>query len=576
MLAAVEDGRERAAWTWILEHMEAYPTGPTVRRLQPLRPPTRPEKGRRMVAAHFVTAPDPEGGVPVPTALLWTAGMMPKRVVLDLESGAAEKVAAALFTDTHRGALIAFPDGAVQAFAVMLRRYARTWVRLGYTIEPLVAGAAIKALLIRRARHSWALCDLDTMTGLKGFTEATFVATFGTASPSPVTALHSALVGWQKMSLEHFDAAAGVTVGRSAIRAAARNLGEQSWLWRPLPLAVAMLRSGGGYRGGYAVARRYTGPAWAMDLNKAYLWALGEPMPLRAGVTTALGGHDAPPGAYLSRVEGSGLAPLFLGVWREDGGGFDRVVWHGGDALAVLTMTETAAVRRLGYRVTVGRGIVYGSTFTLRGFVAQVAGITRMYGRGSAQERIAKAYGNTVYGKLAERPDREQVMYALDSPGEGWSAYVDNTGTEIADLWAKRGVAYRSHQHIDAASEVTANVRARLYDAIGTVVRAGGEVPQADTDGFLSSIDPSGLFDTDLTAPGAWRPAQGPQRAIVWGRRGYAFGEDVHAAGLSGVSAAMADQAMAGEAVGVNMQVRAGAFGSGPLYQSTRRMVRAV
>jgi len=336
-----------------------------------------------------------------------------------------------------------------------------------------------------------------------------------------------------------------------------------------------MLRPGAGYRGGYAAARRFTGEAWSLDLNKAYLWALGEPMPLRVGITTAAGAHDAPPGVYLSRVQGEGPAPIYLGAWREDGRGFERVLWHGGDVLAVLTMTETDAIRRLGYRVTVGRGIVYASTFTLRGFVAQVAGITRMYGRGSAQERIAKAYGNTVYGKLAERPDREQVMYALESPGEGWSAYVDNTGTEIADLWTTQTVAHRSHHHIDAASEVTANVRARLYDAIGVVLRAGGEVPQADTDGFLSSIDPEGLFDTDSTIPGRWRPAQGPERAIVWGRRGYAFGEDVHAAGLSGVTAAMAERALAGEATGVDMNVRAGAFSPGPLYQSTRRMVRA-
>ena len=33
-------------------------------------------------------------------------------------------------------------------------------------------------------------------------------------------------------------------------------------------------------------------------------------------------------------------------------------------------------------------------------------------------------------------------------------------------------------------------VRSRLYSAIGTIRRAGGMVPHADTDGFLSTIDP--------------------------------------------------------------------------------------
>lgn len=576
MLDRVTDARERAAWSWIFDRLDAYPDD---RRIQPLRPPARTEKPRRFVAAHLLTEGVSADGTPEPVALGWTSGKMPGRVRLGESDQDARTIASALFTDSHRGALVVFPDGAAQTFALMLRLYARTWVRDGYTIEPLVAGATVKALLVRRARHSWALCDLHTMTGLVGFTEASFVETFAgdeLASSAPVALLHAALRGWQRMSLEHFDAAAGVTVGRSAIRAAARNLGQDSWLWRPHPITVAMLRPAAGYRGGYAAATRYTGPAWSLDLNKAYLWALGEPMPLRVGVVREPQGVEPRPGVYLSRVEGSGLVPIYLGAWREDGRGFDRVIWHGGDTLAVLTATETAAIRRLGYRVTVGRGIAYLSMFTLRGFVAQVAGITRMYGRGSAQERIAKAYGNTVYGKLAERPDRENVRYSLESPGEAWSAYVDNTGTEIADLWAAQTIAHRSHHHIDAASEVTANVRSRLYDAIGTVIRAGGDVPQADTDGFLSTIDPEGLFDTDATAPGRWRPAVGPHRAIVWGRRGYAFGDDVHAAGFAGVTSEMAAAAMAGEAQSVEMKVRAGAFGSGPLYQSTRRTVRAV
>lgn len=576
VLAGVEDGREREAWRFMLDRMVAYPREKLI---PAMKPPQRSERARRIVAFNLTTIGDAHAGTPQPVALSWFGTGGPKRIQLEDAERPASMVAEAMFTYSHRGALLVFPDGAAQAFAVLLRHYARTWIHQGFTIEPLTAGATLRGLIVRKDKHSWALCDLGIMAGLEGISEDAFCSTFAASTPAssaPAARLHAALTDWQAMSLEHFDAAASITVGRASIRAASRHLGQQQWLWRPHPLAVTMLRAGGGYRGGYAAAQRYSGQAWRLDINKAYTWALGQPMPSRLGLARNPRAGASQAGIWLSRVTGAGLAPLYLGVWQDDGSGFERVLWHGGDALAVLTSTEIAAVRRLGYRVVPGSGLAYLSTFTLRGFVAQVEGITRIHGRGSPQERIARAYGVSVYGKLAERPERDQVMYAAESPGEAWRAFVDDTGEEIADLWTTHSIAYRPHQHVDAASEITSLVRARLYDAIGTVVRAGGEVPHADTDGFLTSIDPTGLFDTHETAPGAWRLAEGPQQAIVWGRKGYAFGEDVRAAGLRGVTAAQAERAMRGEMVEAQMQERSAPFGSAPLYHSLRRQVRAV
>lgn len=576
ILAGVEDGRERQAWRWMLDRMDAYPRE---KMIPPMKSPTRTERARRIVVFNLATVGDRNEGTPEPIALSWHGAGGPKRVDLAVSDRPGLMAAEAMFTYSNRGALLVFPDGAAQAFAVLLRRFARTWIDAGFTIEPLTAGATLRGLIVRKDKHSWAVCDLGIMAGLEGITEDKFCATFAASAPvssAATSRLYAAMMDWQRLSLEHFDAAASVTVGRASIRAASRHLGQRQWLWRPHPLAVTMLRAGGGYRGGYAAASRYVGDAWRLDINKAYTWALGQPMPSRLGLARHAGPGDTRPGIWLSRVSGAGLAPLYLGTWQEDGSGFERVLWHGGDALAVLTTTEIASLRRLGYQVTPGSGMSYLSTFTLRGFVAQVEGITRIYGRGSPQERIARAYGISVYGKLAERPERDQVMYAAESPGPAWRAFVDETGEEIADLWQTRSVAHRAHQHVDAASEITSLVRSRLYDAIGTVVRAGGEVPHADTDGFLSSIDPEGLLETHETAPGAWRLAEGPQRAIVWGRKGYAFGEDVRAAGFRGVTAAQVERAMMGEKVEAQMSERGSPFGAAPLYHPLRRQVRAV
>lgn len=576
VLRSAEPGREAMLWRWMLERMTAYPAEKLV---PALKPPSRPDAPRRLVAVRMATVGDPGAGVPLVQSLSMCSGGAVTRVMLSGRDDAAELVARALFSHANRGALLAFPDGAELAFPTFLRHYARPLIEADFTIEPLTAGATIRALIVRKARHSWMLCDVGVMTGLEGLEERAFVSEFappGSLSEPPSRALWRALDGWQALSLEHFGAAASPTVGRSAIRAASRHLGQRQWLWRAHPLAVAMLRGGGGYRGGYAAAHRFRGQAWSADLNKAYTWALGEQLPLRLALSRARPLRLERPGIYLAEVSGTGLAPLYIGAWRDSARGFERVLWHGGETMAVLTLTEAQAVRRLGYTVKLGTGLVYLQTFSFRGFTAAVAGVARLYGRGSPPERIARVYGASAYGKLAERPERQQVMYAAERPGDDWYPFATNTGEEMPDLWTSSTIAHRPHQHVDAASEVTSLVRARLYDAMGAVRRAGGIVPHADTDGFLSSIDPAPLLGESGTDPGLWRVSASSDRALVWGAKGHAYGADVRAAGIRGMTAEQADRVLGGEVETVDMKKRAGAFTTGALYEPLRRQVRAV
>lgn len=575
VMVTVNGREEREAWRYLLDRLDAYPS----KMVPALKPPRTTEGPRRLVVCELETQGDVLDGTPVPVSLRTHDGKMPHRVLLGARPDAAAVLAAELFTHRHRGALLVFPGGTASDFAILLRVYARDLVRVGFQLEPLTAGASIRGLIVRKAKHSWVLCDLGVMVGMEGITPGDFNRAFGPAD-APREAQerlqHASLAGWQAMSLLHFDSAASVTVGRSAVRAASRHLGPQSWLWRTHPLAVVMLREGGGYRGGYAAAHRFQGQAYRADMNKAYAWALGEPLPSRLGLAREGVGARPAPGLYLARVTGESRIPLYLGTWQGPTKGFERVIWRGGDTLAMLTTTEGDAIERLGYRVSYGTGMSYLSTFALRGFVAQIAGITAMFGRGSPQERIARAYGVSVYGKLAERPQRDQVMYSAESPGDAWRAFVTRDGDEIADLWTAQTVAHRPHQHVDAASEITSLVRARLYDAMGAVVRHGGAVPQADTDGFLSTIDPSPYLVTHDTTPGGWRVTDDTADAIVWGAKGYVYDGEVKAAGLHGVTAEQAARAFAGETVEAEMQERSAPFGDAPLYHPLRRQVRAV
>lgn len=573
VLDGVQGEEERRAWRWLLAQMEPYPP-----KLVPaLKPPSRTDAPKRLIVAEIQTEGSLRDGTPRPVALRLDDGLSPSLLPLPAGAEGALALAGALFTHRHRGALLVLPDGAASSFAVLLRAFARHLAAMGFQIEPLTGGATVRGIIVRKARHSWVLADLGIMVGMEGIGIDAFNAAFGGWEEATLGAdrlSHRALTVWQSLSLEHFDAAASVTVGRSAVRAASRHLGRGQWLWRTHPLAVALLRAGGGYRGGYAAAHRYVGQAWRMDMNKAYAWALGEPLPSRLGLYRAAPGHEPPPGIYVARITGDTRVPLYVGRWSSERGGFERALWLGGDTLAVVTTTEAAAMRRLGYRVTFGTGLAYLSTFTLSGFTASIAGITRMYPRNSAQERIARAYGVAVYGKLAERPERQQTMYSAASPGEAWLPFVTNTGNEIDDLWQTATVAHRPHQHVDVAAEVTSLVRARLYDAMGAVIAQGGKVPHADTDGFLTTIDPAALFSSHATEPGAWRVPEGPERAIVWGSKGYSFGDEVRAAGLRGVTSEQAESIIMGEAIDVDMTRRASPFGDAPLYQPLRRQVK--
>jgi len=575
VLRIVDPKTEAIPWRALLEHMTAYPAGKMV---PPLKPPKTASRPRRIVAVRFELRGDPMEGTPQPVSVSWCDGGPVGRVMLDGAAEPHQLVAEALFTHKNRGALLALPDGAAQTFAVFLRRYARALVREGYSMEPLTAGATIRGLIVRKQKHSWVLCDVGVMTGLEQLPEAEFIACFdadGSPGLPPSRRLFQALSSWQSYSLEHFGSQAGPTVGRSALSAASRHLGASEWLWRAHPLAVAMLRPGGGYRGGYAAAGRYSGPAWRADMNKAYTWALGEPMPSRLGFVHRADPTKPAPGIYMCNVWGHGAAPIYLGCYQPVERTFERTLWHGGSTWAVLTSTEIQGIRELGYSVVPGAGLSYLSTFTLRGFVDQVTRVTAEFGRGSPQERIARAYGVSVYGKLAERPERDQVMYAAERPGDEWFPFVNNAGDELADLWRASTVAHRPHQHVDAASEITARVRSRLYSAIAIVRAAGGEVPHADTDGFLSSIDPTQLLGEQGTAPGLWRVEESAQEAMVWGAKGYAFGSDVRAAGLHGITPDMARRLLQGETMQAEMRKRSAPFGDAPLFEPLRRQVRA-
>lgn len=540
------DVDERDCWRELIGAAKSYPGGTF---MPPLRAPHREDRAR-MLGALAWEYDRPEVLTARAVAVTLAAGSELGRLVLtDDDDANATAFLNLLLLPACKGRMLAAWGAADAGFFTFLRQFARPLVRLGCTIEPIATGSRCKALIIRKGRRSWWLTDAGEMVGAASVTEAQLAQEYAPRTPAPVGSaerLAAALGGFQRSLLGCFGVSIRATIGAAALRAATRFVPADRWVWRPPPLLVAMCRTGHAMRGGYVYAERYDGPAFRLDVNKAYTGALAGELPLRMALTSAHGGHEGQLGVFLCRVRGPGRLPVYLGVWQGKGEGFKLDYWQGRHALAVLTSTEITGIIALGYQVQQLGGYAAIRTWTLQSFAQQVAAVCVKHGRGSAHERTAKVIGNAVYGKLAERPEREQVMYAEQRPGPEWRPMLDEHGEHVPDLWTAREIAHRPGQHVDVAATITGRVRGQVYEAAALVLALGGDVVHADTDGLLATVNPGAYLAQHAHQPGTWRVEDEPQRAIVWGRKGYAFGDQVKAAGFAGLTAADAERLVRG------------------------------
>lgn len=563
---------ERAAWEFLIGKAEPYPAGEYH---PPLKKPKREDKPKSLAA--FTWQYDrPEVLSARATSLVWAAGEAQGTLVLpEDDDEAAGAFAELLARPEFRQRTIAAWGAAEAGFHSFLRQLARPLVRLGFTIEPVATGTRCKAIIIRKGRRSWWLTDVQEMIGGSALTASAFVAEYdprGTGELTHPYRVQNALGAFQRQLISLFGVSLRMTIGSAALRAAQQHVPAKSWLWRPPPLLVSMLRAGHGMRGGYTYAERHDGPAYRVDINKAYTGALATSLPSRVALVRRPPADPSVEGVYLCRVAGPGRLPAYLAPWDARAGEFVPTYWNSGSCLAVLTSSELPGLRALGFEVDELGGFAFVRTWSLAPFVKLIAAICEQHGRGSAHERTAKLIGNAVYGKLAERPEREEVIYAEKRPAAEWHPMLNNKGHEVPDCWTRTVIQHRPGQHVDVAAAVTGRVRSQLHEAAAVVLALGGSIYHADTDGFLSSLDPSDYLDTANTRPGAWRVEREPQRAIVWGRKGYAFGDDVRAAGFSGLGAAEAAQLAAGETVVTEYKERGAPWNGGaPLIMGTRR-----
>lgn len=570
----IVDDVERAAWWSVLKRVEPYPSD---KFMPPFRAPLKEDFPRSFLVAVAEEGPETEGEHYGVSVLHLVDGANVRSVTLSDDDGRAREFAHVFFTHGTRGHLICWWGASRFLFHWFLRYLAPGLVDEGYDIRPLAAGTSLKAIIVRKGRQSWTLCDIQEMTGLTDYSMEDFVNAFppiGADPGSNLFRLWGAVASFQRLTLDLFGVQLSPTIGRAALRAASRHVPDDAWKWRPEPMMVALCRAGGAYRGGYAFAQRYVGPAYKMDANKAYTWALGEALPLRSAFGKCVLNDVERPGIYMCRVRGPGKLPIYIAPFVGEPRGFEFAYWNGDECLAVVPSSEFPGLRALGYQVIPGHGLVFTSTFTLSGYVDAIAEIVNNHERGTPAVAVAKRFGVSVYGKFAEKPERIQVAYRAERPGKDWHPFLTIHGDEVPNLWVNKVISHRSHQQIDLAAVITARVRSLLYQAMATVIGAGGAVVHADTDGFLSSVDPLGLFETDGRRIGSWRLVEQAEHTVVVGRKAYSFGPEVRYAGVSGATVELVEIVARGDQVTVHGQQLAPPWETGPMHVAVPRTLR--
>lgn len=548
-------GGELSAFTATVAHQSPYPR---TNRTLPLRPTVRKEKPRAIFAAELVCLDnsDPDDPTPIGLLLAGQDGLQYTAINDTPQDGLGPlPVLSAL---PARGVLVCFWQGQDYAFHILLRKLAPSLCSAGWAIFPYASGAGIQALRLSRAGQELMLCDVRAMLGVGALTLDSFLDGLGFVNVNGlanVERLYWALLRVQDRLLDTFGVGLRATVGSLALAAAKRHLPAEPLWWRAPALLVSACRFGGAYRGGVVYHRPYRGPAWRVDLTRAYAWALSGGLP--CGWAFGKGESDGQErrGIFLCRVKGHSDLPAYLASFDPDRAYFRKQNRRGFDTLAWLPQADYAGLRALGYVVTPLAGFIETSSLTVPGFIEQCFHLQAAFQRGHPLSVIGKHLPNAFYGKLAERAERTDLAYSITPPTPDWLPYMTEHNEVLPGLWCQPTCKVNNHQHVEAAATLTARVRSRVYSFASEWLARGGSIVHIDTDGLILTSDPQ---DTPLSlsdTPGRFRLDGHDPDAIIIGPKAYTFGGQVYTAGLSGISQAQLALVVSGEHIAVNRKV---------------------
>lgn len=518
---------ELSFWQFLAASATRYP----VKYIPPFKKQAGSGHVRSLIGAHIGTGND-ASGQPVPRVLQLYDGASYRAV--DVSDGAmgADVFANEALTKARRSAFLVFSRGARVELRLIAQRWGKRLIELGYTVDILMGGSQLKALIIKRGRHRWYLTDWKSLTGLSEGT----VSSLGSRTKYPTQYQKSAAITAylaathvQEVLRTWFGVGLSLTISATGLRASARYLPDNVVKFKPAPMLATMARIGQGFRGGIVYGRRYRGPSWLIDINRAYTAALRHPLPWRAFLGRCEHNGVERSGMFMCRVTGRrGLRPIYVGRWT--GAGVETAWQTDNEAvgfLCILPSVEISGLRACGYTVEPRYGMVYARTFSLAAYVERISQVCEHFGWQSIEAKLTKLLGNGIYGKFAADPTRRDIRLSESRPGPEWRVFVDETGWPVEDLWERDVTKYQWGQHIEVAAEVTARVRGFIYETEARIEASGARVAAVSTDAIVLDSDPRGLVELHEHDFGKFKLSDADADGIVAGANAYAIGEKV-------------------------------------------------
>lgn len=569
------DSECRAALSWIAHRVTRYPSGGFT---PPLRRTNKGEKAKKFASL----------SVRLGRKGLRASGAKVTR--MDTNDGAAtsshvtmsgdqrQEAMKSLFCTATSGTMYVTTGVRRHVLDVWLESFGQVLVDMGYTLQPCVSGGSVSWLKVKKGHRSWTITYFETMTGVAPSVGLQLAQAAKGLSPSlqPSAAyMYHAIDAVSSFYRSEFGCALKPTAGMIAMKCARRFLPRGEWKWRPAPLLVAMERIGFGYRGGMAYATRYSGPTWRIDVNRQYTNALRYPMPLRAAFGPYEGPERTPHGTFVCRVQLSDRVQYPLGVWLGSENGFEFRQCGAGSYVCILHTSEFPGLRTAGAIIEPWYGYVYTATFDLGEYVERLQAIVDREGKGSPLGRLTKPLGNYVYGKLGQRPDRVEIAYAADRPGDDWHPYVDNEGKDWVGIWEQNVTRYSASQHVDIAASLTGYARSQTVSTWALLSALGVQVVRCHTDSLTLSLDPSPYICSSDSEIGSWRVETTEDQSIIIGPNAYFDEKGAHIAGVTEPTYEMIERLYDGQVVAVSQTMQTPRRGFARGVQMTERKYKA-
>lgn len=539
------------AMTWLAGEAERYPVG---KFQPPLTAKTKSSRPKRVIALTFRLGRKSRlgGGARVRRADWYNDGAAGSC------SGDSAQVAAGistrLLTSKLAGSLLVTSGLTRHVLDVLLESCGPSLLSMGYSLQPCFSGGAVSFITIRKGKRSWVLTYFETMTGSTvdiGRALAQGASHVSLHQSSLASALYDASAAYADWLAQEFGAVLHHTVGMTAMECARLTLPADLKIWRPVPLLAAMERAGFGYRGGITYAKRYRGSTWRIDVNRQYTAALAQPLPQEVAFCHYGGAGGSEHGVYVCRVSTDHDISYPLGVWVGPERGFAYTTRIRGTVVCVLHTAEFPALRALGATIEPDHGYAYTRVFSFADYVQRLQTIMDTHGRDSPQAALSKPLGNYLYGKLAQRPERLELLFTDDEPDDTWFPYWDQDGKAWEQVWKRKTVKHSASQHVDIAGTITAGARAQTAQTWAYLQSLGLIVVRCHTDSLTVTEDPSPYLLTDENAIGSWRLEQRDYTSVIVGPNAVFDDDGAHIAGISEPTYDMIDRLYDGQVVSV-------------------------